>query len=182
MVTTTTDGALVVLLRSTLTRRRLCLVRLACVRARARSATGESGYSRKSAVPLHFKGCKFHRIIRNFMIQGGDFTLGDGTGGESIFGEKFADENFKHKHSGPGMLAMANAGPNTNGSQFYIVTAPNGTPHLDGKHVVFGRVVAGLAVVNILNEVKVGQGDRPFSSVTIEHCGELVRKSTYSCC
>jgi cyclophilin family peptidyl-prolyl cis-trans isomerase len=118
-----------------------------------------------------------HSIIRNFMIQGGDFTAGDGTGGESIYGDKFADENFKHNHSGPGMLAMANAGPNTNGSQFYIVTAPNGTPHLDGKHVVFGRVVAGMPVVNILNETKSGQGDRPFSNIVIEHCGELVRKS-----
>jgi cyclophilin family peptidyl-prolyl cis-trans isomerase len=172
-----------------------------------RNTIGEAGFSKKSAVPLHYKGCSFHRIIRNFMIQGGDFTAGDGTGGESIYGAKFEDENFNHQHSAPGMLAMANAGPNTNGrqtcawccwfldnsvveshrrlfqwflgSQFYIVTAPNGTPHLDGKHVVFGRVVSGMSVVNILNEAKVGKSDKPFSTITIEHCGELVRKSTF---
>jgi peptidyl-prolyl isomerase G (cyclophilin G) len=139
--------------------------------------TGERGHSKVAGVPLHFKGCKFHRIIRNFMIQGGDFTKGDGTGGESIYGGRFDDENFVHKHAKAGTLAMANAGPNTNGSQFYIVTAPNGTPHLDNKHVVFGHVVEGMAIVDILNGVKTDSNDQPFSKVTIEHCGELVKSA-----
>ena len=102
--------------------------------------TGEKGMGTQGK-PLHFKGCGFHRIIPGFMAQGGDFTRGNGTGGESIYGSKFGDENFKLKHTVPYLLSMANAGPNTNGSQFFITF--KATSHLDNKHVVFGRVEKG---------------------------------------
>nr|CAD1820982.1 unnamed protein product [Ananas comosus var. bracteatus] len=131
--------------------------------------TGEKG-ARISGKPLHYKGSTFHRIIPNFMCQGGDFTRGNGTGGESIYGLKFADENFVKKHTGPGMLSMANAGPNTNGSQFFICTAK--TTWLDGKHVVFGKVVDGYSVVEAMEKVGSPSGRSRRPSV-IEDCGQL---------
>ncbi|KAL4440993.1 hypothetical protein ABPG77_010424 [Micractinium sp. CCAP 211/92] len=131
--------------------------------------TGEKGTGR-SGKPLHFKGSTFHRVIPQFMCQGGDFTRGNGTGGESIYGEKFADENFQLKHTGAGVLSMANAGPNTNGSQFFLCTVA--TPWLDGKHVVFGNVVEGLDVVKKIESYGNGSG-RTSQTITITDCGQL---------
>lgn len=131
--------------------------------------TGEKGKG-KSGKPLHFKGSGFHRVIPQFMLQAGDFTRGNGTGGESIYGEKFADENFKFTHDGPGVLSMANAGPNTNGSQFFITTVK--TQWLDGKHVVFGRVIEGMDVVKKIEGMGSRSG-RTSQTITITNCGEV---------
>nr|CDS29483.1 peptidylprolyl isomerase A [Hymenolepis microstoma]CUU99603.1 peptidylprolyl isomerase A [Hymenolepis microstoma] len=117
-----------------------------------------------------YKGSGFHRIIPNFMCQGGDFTNHNGTGGQSIYGSKFEDENFIHKHNKPYLLSMANAGPNTNGSQFFITVAK--TSWLDGKHVVFGEVVEGEGVVKAMEEVGSSSGT-PSMEVKIDDCGEL---------
>ncbi|KAM7198615.1 Cyclophilin-like domain containing protein [Rhypophila sp. PSN 637] len=131
--------------------------------------TGEKGEG-KMGKPLHYKGSIFHRVIKQFMIQGGDFTAGNGTGGESIYGAKFEDENLTLKHDRPFLLSMANAGPNTNGSQFFITTVP--TPHLDGKHVVFGQVLSGKSVVRQIENLTT-QNDKPSKDAIISDCGEL---------
>mmetsp|Transcript_22954 Transcript_22954/g.33558 ORF Transcript_22954/g.33558 Transcript_22954/m.33558 type:complete len:173 (+) Transcript_22954:42-560(+) len=129
--------------------------------------TGEKSTPSKN---LWFKDSIFHRVIPNFMLQGGDFTKANGTGGESIYGSKFADENFVLRHTGPGLLSMANSGPNSNGSQFFITTVE--TPWLDGKHVVFGSVTNGMEVVRAIEEVGSGSG-RTTQKVSIVDCGQL---------
>ncbi len=131
--------------------------------------TGEKGKG-KSGKPLHYKGSVFHRVIPQFMLQGGDFTNGNGTGGESIYGEKFADENFKFKHEGEGILSMANAGPGTNGSQFFITTIE--TPWLNGKTRLFGKVVEGMDVVKRIEALGSDSG-RTRAIITIADCGEV---------
>lgn len=146
--------------------------------------TGEKGTGR-SGKPLHYKGCVFHRIIPSFMCQGGDITSGNGTGGESIYGAKFADEFVSSddgkgrfiRHSEPFLLSMANSGPNTNGSQFFLTTVK--ASWLDTKHVVFGRVVEGQDVVKRMEAVGSGSGQvSPQNKVRIADCGELKGKST----
>uniref|UniRef100_H3G611 Peptidyl-prolyl cis-trans isomerase n=2 Tax=Phytophthora ramorum TaxID=164328 RepID=H3G611_PHYRM len=135
--------------------------------------TGERGLGRTTGKALHYKTVPFHRVIKGFMLQGGDLSNHDGTGGESIYGGKFEDESFRYRHAKAGLLSMANAGKNTNGSQFFITTVP--TPHLDGKHVVFGEVVRGIDVMKKMESVETVAKDKPaaMQSVVIEDCGEL---------
>ncbi|EPS61145.1 hypothetical protein M569_13654 [Genlisea aurea] len=144
--------------------------------------TGEKGVGVSTGKPLHYKGITFHRIIRGFMAQGGDFSKGNGmlitsrrTGGESIYGGKFADENFKFDHNEPGILSMANGGPNTNGSQFFITFKRQ--PHLDGKHVVFGKVAKGMDVIRKVEHLGTADG-RPSGIVKIVDCGEMPQEKT----
>jgi peptidyl-prolyl isomerase G (cyclophilin G) len=134
--------------------------------------TGEKGLGQTTNKALHYKGVTFHRVIRDFMLQAGDFPEGNGRGGESIYGGYFADESFAVKHDKPFLLSMANRGPNTNGSQFFITT--QSTPHLDGKHVVFGRVLEGENVVKKIESQKTDANNKPLKVCSISHCGELV--------
>lgn len=135
--------------------------------------TGEKGVGKKGK-KLHYKNSIFHRVIPGFMLQGGDFTDRNGRGGESIYGLKFPDENFKLKHSDVGLLSMANAGPNTNGSQFFITTAK--TTWLDGKHVVFGKVLKGMNVVKEI-EMEGSRTGKVRTTITISNSGELTGKN-----
>jgi len=136
--------------------------------------TGEKGIGPNTKKSLHYKDSIVHRVIPQFMIQMGDFSSGDGTGGESIYGASFADENFKVKHNDSGYVSMANAGPNTNGSQFFITCKDCG--FLDGKHVVFGKVIQGMEVVRAIEASPTLAGDRPVKTIKIARCGQLVLK------
>mmetsp|Transcript_4423 Transcript_4423/g.8573 ORF Transcript_4423/g.8573 Transcript_4423/m.8573 type:complete len:282 (+) Transcript_4423:46-891(+) len=135
--------------------------------------TGERGVGRVSGKALHYKNTIFHRVIKGFMMQGGDFANMNGTGGESVYGGKFEDENLEMRHTGPGILSMANAGKNTNGSQFFITFKK--AEHLDGKHVVFGKVVEGMKVVQEIEQLETTESDRPSEPVIIARCGEMER-------
>ncbi|OWF44092.1 peptidyl-prolyl cis-trans isomerase H-like [Mizuhopecten yessoensis] len=130
-----------------------------------------TGEYRRDGVPIGYKGCIFHRIIKDFMVQGGDFVNQDGTGVASIYGGTFADENFKQSHSGPGMLSLANSGKDSNGCQFFITCAA--CDFLDCKHVVFGKVIDGLLVLRKIENVPTGPNNKPRIAVIISECGEM---------
>jgi len=133
--------------------------------------TGEKGYGVTTRKKLHYRQTIFHRVIKGFMAQGGDFSKADGTGGESIYGGTFSDENFLHRHFGPGMLSMANCGPHSNGSQFFITF--RSTPHLNDKHVVFGRLVKNTELLRRIENVKTDASDRPLTDIVVAECGEV---------
>merc|ERR1719384_80775 len=137
---------------------------------------GERGTGLITKMPLHFQGAKFHRVIPGFMAQGGDFELGDGRGGESIYGGKFSDEagGLALRHAKRGLLSMANSGRDTNGSQFFIIFRP--AHHLNGKHCVFGEIVEGHATLDAIEGVKTQSDDRPIAPVVVARCGQLERR------
>ncbi|KAG1469843.1 hypothetical protein G6F56_003025 [Rhizopus delemar] len=130
-----------------------------------------TGEYRRNGVPQGYKNCSFHRVIKDFMVQGGDFIKGDGTGAMSIYGDRFHDENFVEKHTGAGLLSMANSGPNSNGCQFFITC--DACDFLDGKHVVFGRLIDGLLTLRKIENVSTGPNNRPKLSVKITECGQM---------
>eukprot|EP00116_Pleurobrachia_bachei_P005198 sb/3465460/ len=130
-----------------------------------------TGEFKRDSVPTGFKGCQFHRVIKDFMIQGGDFLNNDGTGSLSIYGRQFDNESFENKHTGPGILSMANSGPDTNGCQFFITCSK--CDFLDNKHVAFGKVIDGMLVVRKVENVPVGPNNRPKFPVIIDQCGEI---------
>lgn len=136
--------------------------------------TGEKGIGKTTGKPLHYQGTTFHRVVKDFMVQSGDFSEGNGKGGESIYSGQFADENFDLKHDVPFLLSMANKGPNTNGSQFFVLT--QAAPHLDGIHTVFGHVISGKEVIKEIEELQVDKKNRPLQDARIVNCGELVPK------
>ncbi|NXJ95093.1 NKTR protein, partial [Corythaixoides concolor] len=137
--------------------------------------SGEKGIGKTTGKKLCYKGTTFHRVVKNFMIQGGDFSEGNGKGGESIYGGYFKDENFILKHDRAFLLSMANRGKHTNGSQFFITTKP--APHLDGVHVVFGLVISGFEVIEQIENLKTDTASRPYADVRVIDCGVLVTKS-----
>ena len=155
-------GKVVIELRSDVVPKTAENFRQLCIGADGRKIAGK---------PLSFKGSPFHRVIPKFMCQGGDITNGNGTGGWSIYGNKFPDENFELKHDAPGIVTMANAGPDTNASQFFIITVP--CPWLDGRHTVFGKVVEGMDVVKKIEALGTMNGT-PRGRFVIEECGEVV--------
>jgi peptidylprolyl isomerase len=131
--------------------------------------TGEKGVGRSGA-KLHYKGCKFHRIIPHFIVQSGDFIANDGSQNESVYGPKFEDEKFSVKHDAPGIVSMANAGRNSNGGQFFITLVK--APWLDGRHVAFGRVIEGMDIVELIQGAGTSSG-QPKQTILISDCGEI---------